>query len=258
MNRMVFTIGIAVLGSLAAFARPALAAAGAVPTAGLAATSLVVGGAGAVLSDSWWVRALGYGVGLVDPDPATFYEGKIVIAYPADLLSITSVGWFGNFAANPSLAVPPVVSSPFFELDPTNTPYNLGQAPAPSLRTSMSTSGGLLTIRFDAPGGISVDQGAHFNLLAFTFQNISGQDLLWRTVGPSGSANFYSDAAQQILTCRPDPNYLTPVTCGNDTEAYRYQVTAVPEPSSMILLGTGASVLFLRWRQRPRRHEGVA
>jgi|GEM_PF-4685391 len=237
IKRTSFLVAVIVLGSVAV--RPAFAVTAAVPTVGLAVTSVGVGALG-VLGGGWKTRLLGYAVGIIDPDPATFYEGKIVITYPEDLLAVTGIGWFGNFAEDPSLPVPSVVSTPFFEFDPATTPYNFLQQPNPILGVSTSATGGIVTVEFDAsPNGVTVNSNAHFNLLSIMFQNISGQELQWEQADPSEPANFFSNPAQQILTCRPDPSYPVPVTCGVDAEPYRYQVSAVPEPETLWLLATG-------------------
>ncbi|MBK8751018.1 MAG: hypothetical protein IPL99_04990 [Candidatus Competibacteraceae bacterium] len=246
-RRASFLAAVAILGSVAV--NPAFAVSGAVATAGLAITSVVVGAAG-VAGGGWKTRLLGYAVGLVDPDPATFYDGTIVMTYPEDLLTFTGVGWFGNFAEDPNLPVPPIVSTPFFDFDSATPPGNFLQSPNPALTVSTSATGGVVTIKFDAnPSGVTVDPGTHFNLLSIVFQNTSGQELQWQVVpaqaGPvqaalSDSANFFSNPDLQVLTCRPpspDPNSV-PVQCGDTEPANRYQVFAVPEPETLWLFAT--------------------
>ncbi len=219
---------VLVLVLAGATVRRAFAVTAAVPTAGLAVTSVVVGAAG-VLDGGWFTRIAGYAVGLIDPDPGTFYEGKIVITYPEDLLAVRGVGWFGNFAEDPSDPVPPVVLDPFFEYDTTTIDDTFLQPPNPALVTSTSDSGGVVTVEFDAsPSGVTVESGAHFNLLSIMFQNISGQALEWKLADAGKPANFFSNPEQQILTCRPDFSFPDPVTCGVDAPPYRYQVSVVP------------------------------
>jgi len=57
-----------------------------------------------------------------------------------------------------------------------------------------------------------------------------------------------------LLTCRPDPSYLDPVTCGMDIQPFRYTVTVVPEPDVAWLLACGLTGLAAvrRWRNRSR------
>ena len=239
------TLSVVVATLLSSIAiKPAFAVTSAVPTAGIAVTSFIVGGAGAVVGGGWKTRLGGFLVGVIDPVPATFLEGKIVIEYPEELLAVTGVGWFGNFAEDPSQPFPPAFSEPFFDLDPATALYDFMQPPNPVLTTSTSATGGVVTVEFDAtPDGIIVDSGENFNLLSIMFQNISNQELLWNQADPPESANFFSISDEQILTCLPDPTVPVPVTCGVDDEPFTYTVTLVPVPESnstlsFLVLGT--------------------
>jgi hypothetical protein len=247
MFRHSLSIGLTTLALFCASS--GLAAVAELPTAGLATTSLIVGAAG-VVGGGWFTRLASYGLGIVDPPSGTFYSGTIVIDYPENLLAVSGVGWFGNFAVDPTVPAPPVSTTPFFDV--SSSPYNFNQSPNSGLTVSTTNSGGVLTLSFNAPNGISVDSGTEFNLLAVTFQNISGSDLAWNVVGPHGQANFFDNAAQQTLTCRPDPTFPTPVTCGENTPANRYFVTPVPEPRSLPVLMLALAGCWVRGRARGR------
>src|SRR5262245_21586770 len=43
----------------------------------------------------------------IDPPAGTIYNGKVVIHYNPSLLSVDSTGWFGAFAADPTVPAPP-------------------------------------------------------------------------------------------------------------------------------------------------------
>jgi hypothetical protein len=95
-----------------------------IPTAGLATTSIVVGGAGVVggiaySSQPWWYRGLlgvgGAGLVVVDPPAATYLNGRSVINYPKDLLRFSQVVWFGEFSADPTQPGAPVAPSGLYQ-----------------------------------------------------------------------------------------------------------------------------------------------
>jgi len=215
--------------------RPAFTATAAVPTAGLAATSIVVGTT-AVLGGGWLSKLGGLIVGVVDPASAIFYEGKIVMAYPEELLEVVGVGWLGAFSADPSAPTLPVITSPFFDFDSASTPYDFLQPANAALNTSVSTSNGVITIDFDSTDGITVTD-SHFNLLSVMYRNISGHNLAWN-LATTQPANFFSMPSEQVLICRPDPNSDL-VGCGDDAEAFRYHVSPVPIPAAVWLFCSG-------------------
>jgi len=232
-----------------------------IPTAGLATTSVIVG-AGGVIGGGWFTKALGiFAVG-ADPVGSTFYDGTIVMAYPSQYVVPISIGWFGDFAVDPNVPSLPVMTTAFFDI--TTSPYDLTQAPNPSLMISSSYANGVITVSFHAPSNglaVSAPQGTPFNFLAISFQNISGQTLQWTAMStsgsaaPSGSANLFDIPSQQVMTCKPDPSYIVPVTCGENSPTFMYTATPVPEPSTLLLFPAGFMVLgarlsLRRWRFR--------
>jgi len=217
--------------------RPAFTATAAVPTAGLAATSIAVGGT-AILGGGWLTKIAGLVVGVVDPASATFYEGKIVLAYPEELLEVVGVGWFGEFSADPSAPTLPVITSPFFDFDSASTSYDFLQPANADLDTSVSVSSGVITIDFNSRSGSGITvTDSHFNLLSVMYKNISGHNLVWN-LATTQPANFFSKPSEQVLICRPDPNSDL-VGCGDDTEAFKYHVSPVPIPAAVWLFCSG-------------------
>lgn len=249
----------AIILSLAS-ARQALAGVATIPTVGLATASMAVGavGTGGAVAGgggggwgSFWLGLGSVGTVILDPPPATYFEGKIVITYPADLLAFVGAGWFGSFALDPSLPIPPVSLTGF--LDTGGTGYDLWQPPRPGMATSISDSAGVLTLTFDAsPDGIPVDSTGHFNFVNLMFQNISGSPLRWAGTAPGGPANFFQNPSAQIMTCIPGPSYQVPVTCGDGVHR-PYQITPTPEPGTLWLLLPIGLLGAAHWRRASGR-----
>jgi len=221
-------------------------------TGGLALVSygtgaLGVGGAVAGGFGGGWKSFFGgvasVGLILVDPPSGDFYSGTFVLEYPDTLLAPVAVGWFGNFAANPSSPTPPVMSTGYVNL-PGGT-YDWFQAANPAIHATVTndTSNplvGVLTVTFSDPDGVPAQTGVDFNMFNMQLQNISGQTLLWK-INTTGGGNLFQNAAAQSSMCIPDPLfYANPITCGDDgSTSFHYDVSRVPEPSSLLMMFTG-------------------
>jgi hypothetical protein len=237
------------------------------PTAGLSTFSFLTAAAGGSGAVTGWhgggtanriLLGLGsIGLGLVDPAPGTILDGQIVIRYPDNALAITGIGWFGPFAQDPSLPVPPVTTGPFS--DSGNLTYNVAQPPNPALNVSVTNVGGVLTIQFDAlPNGIASPPG-EFNMLAIRFENISSQELVLSpaalpelATASNDVANMFMPLSQQIFDCVPSTSTdQQPVRCGANAPSIGFLVESVPEPGSVTLLGLGvlAMAAFGRWKK---------
>lgn len=239
------------LGSL----RPLYGAIAELPTAGLATASIVVGVLGAAdgvtgaTGGGWlqrvFVGVTGTGLVVVDPPSGTFYNGQIVMDYPDNLLSLAYVGWFGNFASDSSLPVPPVTSSESEQLGfydaPPNT-YTWNEPANPALGATVTNSGGVVTVSFNDPGGVAANAAGagDFNFVDMAFTNISGSELSWATVG---SANLFEDNAMTSFTCTPVNGVRG--NCGANAPVVGFAITAVPEPDTLPLLGAGLFALFV-------------
>lgn len=237
--------------------QPALGIVAEIPTAAISSVSLGVGAlstAGGIAGlNSGLTRVFNFFGGLalvaIDPDPATFLSGKIVLNYPDTLLSFQSIGWFGNFAIDPSLPALPVSSSGF--IDTAGALYNVQQAPNPLLHVTTTNANGVLTIEFDAsPNGISVDGADHFNLLGITFKNISGQDLEWTL--PHSPANFFENPSQQFITCIP-PGSGKAMSCGDGVVPPGFEIVPIPEPDTAALLAIGTLAVGAAARRSLRK-----
>lgn len=185
----------------------------------------------------------GLSIFILDPETATFINGKIVIDYPDSLLAVDSITWFGEFAENPSLPFPPVEPTGFIQ---TKGTYQL-QQPNPALNVSVTNSNSILTIEFDAsPSGIVVESEDSFNVIGILFQNISGKNLVFEEA--ESSPNLFQIPSEQTLICIP-PEETIPVTCGQDSTK-NFKVTSVPESTSIFglltlsVLGAGSSLLY--------------
>jgi hypothetical protein len=232
-----------------------LGATATLPTAGLSSYSHTVGGtsvlAGATGANGggFWNRLCitvgGGALILVDPDPGTIIDGQVVIAYPKEMLSLTSIGWFGPFSDNPALPVPPVVTGPFW--DSAGEIYDVEQPPNAALNVSVTDMAGMLKINFNAsPNGIA-SPAEHFNLLVVRLRNISGlpleitQAVAPELAGPGDKVgNLYLPSSQQILRGVPFSSVDGQiVSLSANAPVFGYQCAICPEPSSLILLGVG-------------------
>ena len=194
----------------------------------------------------------GTALGVFDPSPGTFYTGQLVIEYPSDLISVAYVGWYGNFAVDPTVPIPPVTADEatgFY--DSNGVVYQLQQAANTALNATVSKSGGVLTINFNDPAGVLGNSAGHFNFLDVAFTNISGEPLVWSTVAAGGSSNFFENNAQSTLTCVPDPSYTVPVSCGGSTAPTSFSVIETPEPGAFgaTVIGLFALLACLRGRR---------
>lgn len=247
-----------------ALAQPVYAVVATLPTAGLAATSVAVGVVGALggitgANGGGWLNRIFLGVGgagltVLDPPAAAFYGGSITIDYPSNLLAFDHIGWFGNFASDPSAAPPPPVTAEeqagFY--DSNGVVYNLQEGPSGTMQVSVSNHSGVLTISFSSPTGIAAPPAQDFNFMGITFTNVSGHVLDW-ALDQGGGANFFLDNAASSLTCKPEPSFLQPVGCSANAPIIGYQIS-VPEPSTWALMLFGfAGVWFARSLAARRR-----
>jgi hypothetical protein len=214
----------------------------AVPTAGIAVTSFVVGAAGATESaleetrSKWNRKFLGFGSLLlmgIDPDPATYIEGTTVIAFPDELLEFQELTWYDKFSDMSTGDTGPVCDegcmqgSGFFNNVSVFTP----QPPNPAISFTTSVNDGFLTVSWSADPGI-VTEDEPMNIFGIVFKSISEKDLYFEIESPeSASANLYQDTAAQSLTCIP-PDETEPQPCGYPDEPIKFSVTTVPEPTS--------------------------
>lgn len=239
--------------------QPAWAVVGELPTAGLATASIAVGVVGAAggitgANGGGWLNRILLGVGgtgltILDPSPGTFFGGSITIDYPSDLLAFDYVGWFGNFASDPSAAPPPPVTSEeqtgFYDFN--EVIYNLKEGPSSAMQTSVSDHNGVLTISFTSSTGISAPSSEDFNFMDVAFTNISGHVLDW-SLAPANGGNFFSDNALSTFVCKPDPTYLAPTGCSANAPITGYHIS-IPEPSTWALMLLGfAGLGFARYR----------
>jgi PEP-CTERM motif-containing protein len=261
--------GIVILSGSAALcitlAQPAYAAFASLPTFGLAVASVAVGVLGAAggitgahgggAGNRVFVGVGGTALGIFDPLPGTFYSGSLVINYPADLLSVAYIGWFGNFAVDPSVAFPPETAEEktgFY--DSNGVVYDLQQAPNPLMTVTTTNIGGVLTVNFVSSAGITSSSADDFNFMDVGFTNISGNTLNWGISNVGEASNYFLDSAASTLTCIPNAGPLIPVACGGDTLPIYYTV-GTPEPSTwaMMLLGfAGLGYAGYRRAKEPR------
>lgn len=267
--RASLVMGLALMGG-ALFSAGARAAAGAIPSGGITATSVVVGFAGATngvfgWSGGGWLQRALTGVGgsvilVVDPEPATFYSGRHVFKFPEELLRVETVGWFGEFSADPAAPVPPVSETGFLPFMPVFIPL---QAPNPGLEVVVSLAPGEVMIEWEAEDGIFVAGTEHFNFLGIVLSNITDSTLEWELgEGPDfsadgfapqlqlPSANVYQDAPRQSLICQP-VSVDERVLCGDDT-GHAFRVFVVPGAPTALLLLPGMVALGVT--RRRRRH----
>lgn len=233
-------------------AKQTLAATAAVPTAGVAATSIVVGAAGAAegsvedTRSKWNRKFLIFGgilLTVVDPDPAIYLGGTSVIEFPKELLEFQELTWYGPFSdmspgdSGPTCDEGCVQNSGFFNDVSLFTPQDHN----PNITYNTSVDNGVLTVSWTPEPGI-VAEANSVNIFGIAFKNISGQDLFVE-IAPSNSqsANLLQNTSMQSLTCIP-PNEEEPQPCGYPDEPIRFTVTPVPEP--LTVLGTGTAIVF--------------
>jgi hypothetical protein len=259
MKRLANIALIAVL-LFAISADKALATTAAVPTAGIAVTSYVVGAAGATegaleeTRGKWERKLLAFGGLLlmgIDPDPATYLSGTSVIAFPDEYLEFQQLTWYGAFSdmstgyTGPVAGPGAVQNSGFFDDVSVFEP----QAPNPDITFSTSVIDAILTVSWSADPGISAE-GESVNIFGALFKSISTEDLFFETMGPNDPlANFYQDTGAQSLQCIP-PGYTEPQTCGYPDEPITFRITQVPEPSSIVLFLPGLILLGVAFNRR--------
>lgn len=171
----------------------------------------------------------GLAIAVLDPPEATYISGQISLRYPGNFLTVDSIGWFQEFALDPTIAVPPVTTNGF--LMPGFYPL---QAPNPSMNVSVSDSFGQLIVHFDSPTGIVVPSSSeHANILGVVFKNISESDLEW--ILDEHGGNLFQQGSDQYLMCRDADGRI--YRCGSETPAFSYRVMPVPEPATYPLIG---------------------
>ena len=231
----ILCFGAAMLIAVAGPTNRASAVTTAVPTAGIAVTSFVVGAAAATESaiedtiPKWRRKLIGFTSLLlmaIDPDPATYLFGRTVIEYPESLLEFQQLTWYGAFSdmstgdTGPIAGPGAVQGSGFFD----DVKLFVPQGPNPALNVTGSATGGVLNVSWNAFPGIQAE-GASVNIFGAVFKSISPTDLQFE-ITPAGSplANFYQNTAAQALVCIPS-HELMPRGCGYPDEPIGFRIT---------------------------------
>ena len=244
------------LFSILGISAPARAVTTFVPTAGLAASSFVVGAIAATESaldetrSLWNRRLLGNGGLLlmgIDPDPAVYLEGTSVIRYPSSLLEYAGITWYGPFSDMSTGDTGPVAGPGAIQGSGFTDQVDVfrSQGPNSAIEFRVDDSAGVLTVEWAANPGIQAINGTSVNIFGFVFRNTSGTDLSISSLSPdSATANLFQDTAAQSLTCKPSGE-LIPRECGYPSEPIRFGVqTDVPGP--VPLLGLAAAFGYSR------------
>lgn len=225
----------------------AWSATAAVPTAGVAVTSILVGAAGATESglddtrSKWNRRVLGFlsiVVLTADPDPATYLSGTSVFAFPDELLEFTGLTWYGPFSDMSTGDTGPVAGPDAIQGSGFVDDVQLfkPQAPNPFLDITTTVIDGKLTVSWTANPGIEA-ASTSVNMFGAAFTNISGRDLPFAITPPgSPSANLYQITSAQSLVCIP-PGEKIPRGCGYPDEPIRFAI--IPEPATLTLFAIG-------------------
>ena len=236
----------------------ARAATAAVPTAGLAVTSVLVGAAGATESglddtrSKWNRRVLGFlsiVVLTADPDPATYLSGTSVFAFPDELLEFTGLTWYGAFSDMSIGDLGPVAGSGAIQGSGFVDDVQLfkAQAPNPFLNITTNVVNGKLTVSWTANPGIEASSTS-VNMFGAAFTNISGRDLQFAITPPgSSSANLYQVTAAQSLVCIP-PDEKVARGCGYPDEPIRFAI--IPEPATLTLFAIGLAGFAVSRKQK--------
>lgn len=252
MNRHT-SLACAALVAMSGLSGPASAVTSAVPTAGIAVTSFVVGAAAATESaleetrSKWNRKLLGFGSILlmgIDPDPATYLSGTSVISFPDTLLSFKQLTWYGPFSdgstgdTGPLAGAGAVANSGFFDQAMLFVP----QAASPALQVVTTVNAGLLTVSWSAVPGIQA-AGSSVNIFGAVFESISVPDLQLAMTPPgSPLANMAQQVAAQSLFCIP-AGELVARGCGYPNMPIGFSVSAVPEPVTSALWLAGLMAL---------------
>jgi hypothetical protein len=236
-----------------------MAVTAAVPTVGLAVTSVVVGAAAGTESaleetrSKWNRKLLGFGSILllaVDPQPASYISGITSITFPNEYLQFQGLTWFGPFSDGSTGDLGPVAGSgavqgsgftddvPLFVQQPANS----------SLDVNTNVSGGVLTVSWSTDPAIQAD-GDPVNIFGAVFTSIWPQDLQFGTAPAGAPANLFQNITLQSVICIPSDE-TQPRQCGYPDEPIGFTVTPVPIPAALPLFATGVGAVAYAGRRR--------
>jgi len=193
------------------------------------------------------IKFLEFIVMLIDPDPASFYDGRFSVFYDPLRFELIDVGWLGGWGEDPSLPSPPI--------DPNHlTGFNLTLQDANASLAATKTAdeiNGTIDIAFDwgsSPFVAAAD--APFNFLAVTLR--ARQDLVIENtlVRPPTAGSGLMGTTVDSFRCAVGTEQIR--ECRSETSD-TYTVSEVPLPGAAFLLGASLLGLAAAGRRNSRR-----
>lgn len=246
--RRTTTLIVSMLAAFVVASKPTMAVTAAVPTVGLAVTSVVVGAVAGTESaieetrSKWNRKLLGFGSILllaVDPQPASYISGTTSLTFPDEFLRFEGLTWFGPFSDGSTGDLGPVAGPGAIQGSGFTDDVSLfvQQLPNSSLEVNTSVSGGVLTVSWSTDPAIQADRDP-VNIFGAVFTSIWPQDLQFGTADAGVPANLFQNIAQQSVVCIPSDE-TQPRQCGYPNEPIGFTVTPVPIPAALPIFATG-------------------
>jgi len=191
------------------------------------------------------------GAGWWDPPADSILQGRVTLRFDPSFYQITSFGWFGDFAANPSIPAPPILDNVLTPPDPSWAALWHLQAPNSSMTSNVSLDNahGSMVVTFDwGTQGHTPATDGHFNFFGFQYTlpaGMTNEQLQLASIGDFGPGKIVVVQSLADITAN-GANAATYMLCSGGFCG----VNPIPEASTELMMIAGLGAVLFRLRRR--------